>query len=123
MKTVEYRDRARERRNMYEGDSNVIVSTIDPSIVNMGPSLDKARTVTATEQIAPDQSLGDSNVGNKLLQKLGWKSGESLGRSRVDEGVGGKASAPSSVEMEDKLAKLKQDWERIEDLSGKHQRP
>lgn len=111
----EYRDRASERRTMYEVDSNITTAAIDPSIVNMGPSLEKARVVTTTEIVTPVSNLGDTNVGNKLLQKLGWKNGESLGR-KPDENAG---PAPSSVGMEDTLIKLKQDWERIEHLSGK----
>jgi RNA-binding protein 5/10 len=103
-KNIEYRDRASERRSMYEADLNNAVAPIDPSIVNMGPSLDKARTVTTTEKVTPDQTLGESSVGNKLLQKLGWKSGESLGRNRGDES--------------ESTSKLKKDWEMIEHLSG-----
>lgn len=115
-KSVEYRDRASERRTMHDNDAHVVnVAPIDPTIVNMGPSLEKARTVTTTEKVTPDQSLGNSNVGNQLLQKLGWKSGGSLGRSRVDESTG--AVQQSSVVLEDKLLKLKQDWEKIEHLS------
>ena len=117
-KTAEYRDRAKERRIMHDADSNVTAVAIDPSIVEMGPSLEKARKVTKTETVAPDQSLGESNVGNQLLQKLGWKSGGSLGRSRGDDKDGGSAS--SVITMENKLDKLKQDWERIEHLSGKN---
>ena len=99
---------------MYDVDSNVTVAAIDPSIASMGPSLEKARTVTTTETVAPDANLGATNVGNKLLQKLGWKNGESLGR-RPDENTG---SGPSLVGKEHTLVKLKQDWERIENLSG-----
>mmetsp|Transcript_20727 Transcript_20727/g.31101 ORF Transcript_20727/g.31101 Transcript_20727/m.31101 type:complete len:368 (-) Transcript_20727:224-1327(-) len=113
-KAPEYRDRAKERRFMYEADSNVAAPAIDPSIVEMGPSLDRARVVTTTEKVAPDQSLGESNVGNQLLQKLGWKSGGSLGRRGEEKDLEFRAG---SADMKDKL---KQDWERIEQLSGKN---
>ena len=102
-KNAEYRDRASERRTMYEVDTAVPVSTIDQSVVDMGPSLDKARTVTKTETVAPKDTLGEHNIGNQMLLKMGWKP---------------KSNGPSSEHMEDKLAKLKQDWERIESLSG-----
>ena len=119
-KISEYRDRANERRTMYEAETNISVVAIDPSIVNMGPSLEKAREVRATEKVTPEQNLGDANVGNKLLQKLGWKSGEALGR-RVDESEGNDTgSGLSTAKMQDKLSKLKQDWERIENLSKKN---
>lgn len=104
-KNAEYRDRASERRTMYEVDTVVPVSTIDQSIVDMGPSLDKARAVTKTETVAPKDTLGENNIGNQMLVKMGWKP--------KSDNVG-----PSSEHMEDKLAKLKQDWERIESLSG-----
>ena len=82
----------------------------------MGPSLDKARTVTTTEQLTPDQNLGESNVGNKLLQKLGWKSGASLGRK--EDSISSNTEV-NSAKMMDKLDKLKQDWERIETIARK----
>ena len=112
-KAAEYRDRAKERRFMYDADSNVAAPAIDPSIADMGPSLDRARVVTTTETVAPDQSLGESNVGNQLLQKLGWKSGGSLGRRGEEKDNEFKAA---STEMKNNL---KQDWERIEQLSRK----
>merc|ERR1712232_1221060 len=98
---AEYRDRANERRSMYEADANVNVVAIDPSIAHMGPSLEKAREVTTKDHVTPDQTLGDANVGNQLLQKLGWKNGESLGR-RVEEKDGngnGDDSGLSSEKM------------------------
>ena len=112
--TAEYRDRASERRIMHEVETAIAVSTIDPSVVEMGPSLDKARTITKTEQVAPNDTLGENNVGNQLLKKLGWKDGASLGSEDKKQGI-----SSSSTQMEDKLAKLKQDWERIEHLSGR----
>lgn len=30
-----------------------------------------------------DTAISDKNVGHKLLQKMGWKAGESLGKSQA----------------------------------------
>lgn len=118
--SVEYRDRAKERRCMYgpESTPSGISSTLEVTapIVEMGPSLTNARVVTAVETVTPSQSLGESNIGNQLLQKLGWKKGSALGRSGGVECTAVSATATgSSVTVADKL---KQDWERIESLAG-----
>jgi hypothetical protein len=52
--------------------------------------------------VDPQETLGESNVGNKMLQKLGWKSGTNLGRNAGGESTG---------------EALKKDWERIEQLA------
>ena len=101
---TDYRDRATERRKMYEPDADTkctIAPPVDMSMVAEAPSLTKARTVVSTEEVAPSQILGETNIGNKMLQKLGWKGG-SLGA--------GKAESTND--------KLKQDWERIETLAS-----
>jgi len=77
-------------------------------------SLDPSSTSTTssgakhTQVIRPEETLNDTNVGNKLLQKLGWKSGEMLGRHTKD----------GSGANEDVVSKnLRSDWERIESLA------
>mmetsp|Transcript_18327 Transcript_18327/g.22733 ORF Transcript_18327/g.22733 Transcript_18327/m.22733 type:complete len:396 (-) Transcript_18327:142-1329(-) len=97
--TTEYRDRAKERRVMYGPETASTANEEEPATV--GPSLTTARTVTATESIRPDENLGDSNIGNQMLQKLGWKKGESLGQQKSCVGE-----------------KLKEDWETIEALAS-----
>lgn len=102
-KDNDYRDRATERRKMYEPDSDTKCAIAPPADVSMlteAPSLTKARTVAATEDVAPSQMLGETNIGNKMLQKLGWKGG-SLGAGKTDGNN-----------------KLKEDWERIETLAA-----
>jgi len=105
-----YRDRARERRGLYGSDYSTGTNiSEDQNIVN-GPSLTKARSVAATETVNPDQCLGDTNVGNKLLQKLGWNGGL-LGRDSNRNGDGNSSQRNVSE-------KLKQDWKRIESMAG-----
>lgn len=71
-----YRDRAKERRLKY-GEA-------DPPPVNKSKErfqreLEK-QTAAATPNLAAIP-IGENNVGNKLLQKMGWSEGMGLGRS------------------------------------------
>lgn len=128
--SVEYRDRAKERRSMYGPESASGTSpgplnseSVVPT-VEMGPSLTNARVVTDVETITPSQCLGETNIGNQLLQKLGWTKGSSLGRNGVvTDGVetidpNGKNEDSRGISTTTIADKLKQDWERIETLAG-----
>mmetsp|Transcript_3127 Transcript_3127/g.6466 ORF Transcript_3127/g.6466 Transcript_3127/m.6466 type:complete len:85 (+) Transcript_3127:1449-1703(+) len=64
--------------------------------------LAQSQKQTVTEEVRPEETLGTTNVGNRLLQKLGWKCGESLGTNK-----GGGDGANN----------LKSDWEKIEALA------
>jgi hypothetical protein len=102
-----YRDRSKERRMLYSA-SSVDASRVDMLLASVDPLRSDAEK--KTEVIQPEQALGDANVGNQLLQKLGWKSGETLGRKQ--EGGNG----PESKSGSDVASSLKNDWERIESL-------
>merc|ERR1712107_103547 len=111
-----YRDRAQERRFMYGPEITPANSAKRDAVeeaaelaVSTGPSLTQARTVISTEIVAPEENLGKENIGNQMLQKLGWKNGVSLGRKTV-----GKENAYN----DDGKQKLKQDWEKIESMAG-----
>ena len=94
---TEYRDRARERRQIF--------GTAKKSNAQSASTLNDEATPT------PQDNLGESNIGNQILQKLGWK-GDGLGKgnSRKDD------NSPDNV-----TENLKRDWERIESLaSGAH---
>ncbi|XP_058447315.1 RNA-binding protein 5-A-like isoform X2 [Malaya genurostris] len=72
-----YRDRAKERRLKY-GEA-------DPPPVNKSKErfqreLEKQTQAAFTPNIA-SVPISQSNVGNKLLQKMGWSEGQGLGRS------------------------------------------
>jgi len=105
-----YRDRSKERRLMHHGshvnpDSShaeaLLAHTLNSSSAETKP----------TEVIRPEETLNDANVGNQMLQKLGWKSGETLGRNNgaQQDGTGGN--------KDDVASNLKSDWERIELLA------
>jgi hypothetical protein len=86
------RDRALERRVLHGADSELTV----------GGLLQSLSSPVATTALDPQEILDESNIGNQMLQKLGWKSGTNLGRaSRTDVSDG----------------TLRKDWERIEELA------
>lgn len=108
---VAYRDRSKERRLMYGAHVPTQSSHAEALLAH---SLDPSSTSTTssdakhTQVIRPEETLNDTNVGNKLLQKLGWKSGETLGRNAKD-GSGANEDVVSN--------NLRSDWERIESLA------
>ncbi|KAL7552501.1 hypothetical protein ACHAWF_015750 [Thalassiosira exigua] len=109
-----YRDRTKERRAMYgtHADSTAGASHAEALLAQ---SLGSSSQPKEAEVIRPEETLNDSNVGNKLLQKMGWKSGDGLGRAN---GAGGEASAGSDGTRKDDVAgNLKSDWERIESMA------
>lgn len=70
-----YRDRAKERRQKY--------GEYDPPPPN--PSREffekEIKSLTSrTSEAAPVMPIGSNNVGNRLLQKMGWSEGQGLGR-------------------------------------------
>lgn len=75
-----YRDRAKERRQKY-GES-------DPPPVNKTRERWTKEMVKQSAAIQQSQEsktvaampIGESNVGNRLLQKMGWSEGQGLGR-------------------------------------------
>lgn len=99
-----YVDRAQQRRTLYGPESSGIAAPLDvKSVVSLG-----------SQSAAPVQqdNLGESNIGNQMLQKLGWKNGAFLGRKNSDET---NDCAPS---QQPAAASMKQDWERIESLAS-----
>lgn len=94
-----YRDRAKERRAMF-GEEH-------PKPKPTG-GLTESPAVLEAAAPSPHENLGDGNIGNKLLQKLGWKEGASLGRHT------GTVAAKDNTVGEN----LKQDWERIEAIAS-----
>lgn len=72
--SFQYRDRAKERRQKYGGEDEEI-----------RPNRLKERYMQAMEEVeskaVPDKAIDSSNIGNKMLQKMGWKEGLGLGRS------------------------------------------
>lgn len=63
-KDLSYRDRAAERRMKYGEEEPVIVRNVRPDPV----------------MSSVPQAIGEENIGNKLLQKMGWTAGQGLGK-------------------------------------------
>ena len=98
---ISYRDRTKERQLMYGSH----VPTKSTSHAEALLAANSAASIVPTDFIRPEDTLNDTNnVGNKLLQKMGWSSGELLGRT-TDTG------------KDDVASNLKSDWERIESIA------
>ncbi|XP_039949404.1 RNA-binding protein 5-A-like [Bactrocera tryoni] len=69
-----YRDRAKERRQKY-GES-------DPPVANRSRERFEMemKSISTRQAEAPPMPIGSNNVGNRLLQKMGWSEGQGLGR-------------------------------------------
>jgi RNA-binding protein 5/10 len=102
-----YRDRTKERQLMYAA-SSMDTTHVDKLLASVNPNPIAEKK---PDEIRPEQALGDTNVGNQLLQKMGWKNGEALGRKQD----GGNGEEPK--EGRNVAESLKNDWERIESLA------
>lgn len=91
-----YVDRAEQRRLLH-GPENTNLVCGGASSVDHSNSTER----TTTTVVDPKETLNETNIGNKMLQKLGWQQGKGLGRR----------TAEASNE-------LQQDWERIERLAA-----
>jgi RNA-binding protein 5/10 len=106
---TDYVDRAQQRRDMHGTESSM---TAPPLKVPAALSHTKAACPPPTKH--PSENLGQTNIGNQMLQKLGWKSGDSLGRQGGDT---------NQNEVQNAIVK---DWEKIEAIAsngGKGQHP
>lgn len=72
-KSVQYRDRAKERRLKYN-EPDV------PPTNKLKENYMKAREATVNYEQPTKTKIGGDNVGNKLLQKMGWQEGMGLGK-------------------------------------------
>ena len=73
---IQYRDRAKERRKKFGDDDKPPPNRYREKFMK---ALDHSSAGGADLASAP--KVGDSNIGNKMLQKMGWKDGQGLGKS------------------------------------------
>lgn len=75
-----YRDRAKERRQKY-GEADPV--PVNRSKERFNREMEKQASMAQTFQASTLASLpiSEGNIGNKLLQKMGWKTGSGLGKS------------------------------------------
>lgn len=107
-----YMDRAQQRRDLFGSDTApsrgavaLMTDETPPEEAIAGGGTDRNQSLKV---VRPEETLGESNVGNKMLQKLGWTSGQTLGRRQEPDA---EATVRSSQ------VNLKNDWERIEALA------
>jgi RNA-binding protein 5/10 len=97
---TDYVDRAQHRRDMHGTESSITA----PALKVQEPYKNPAGLPPTNH---PSENLGQANIGNQMLKKLGWKSGDSLGRQ------GGDAN---QSQVQNAIMK---DWEKIEALASK----
>lgn len=77
---LNYRDRAKERRLKY-GEADPV--PVNRSKERFQREMEKQANIAQTYQQAStlaSQPISEGNIGNKLLQKMGWKAGSGLGK-------------------------------------------
>lgn len=72
-RNVQYRDRAKERRQKY-GEPD------EPRPNRYKEAFLKAKEATVSYEEPTKAGIGSDNLGNKLLQKMGWQEGMGLGK-------------------------------------------
>lgn len=77
---LNYRDRAKERRKKY-GEADPV--PVNRSKERFQREMEKQASIAQTYQSSTlaSQPISEGNIGNKLLQKMGWKAGSGLGKS------------------------------------------
>lgn len=77
---LRYRDRAKERRLKYGEDDS---PPPNRSKERFQRELEKQKAAAVSTQASNIAAvpIGENNVGNRLLQKMGWQEGQGLGRS------------------------------------------
>ena len=74
--SLQYRDRAKERRLKYGEDDAPKANRLKERYLQAMEQVD-----THSTKVSKEKSIDSSNIGNKMLQKMGWKEGLGLGRS------------------------------------------
>ncbi|XP_049533768.1 RNA-binding protein 5-B-like [Anopheles darlingi] len=74
----QYRDRAKERRAKYGEDD---APPVNRSKERFQRELEKQTTSSYQQSASVSAPISQNNVGNKLLQKMGWSEGQGLGKS------------------------------------------
>ena len=73
---MQYRDRAKERRNKFGDDDKPIPNKFKEKYLR---ALDDTSSASGSD-LANAPKIAENNKGNKMLQKMGWKDGQGLGK-------------------------------------------
>jgi hypothetical protein len=102
--SAEYRDRAQKRRDLHTHLPDAGLGVAALAKANHAPPQRPTGTPVG-------ESL-ESTIGNKMLQKMGWEYGSSLGSKARDSDQTGKTAEATTQNN------LRKDWERIEAMAG-----
>ena len=75
--SFQYRDRAKERRNKFGDDDKPVPNKFKEKYLK---ALDEVTVTGGASETANMPKIGEENVGNRMLQKMGWKDGLGLGK-------------------------------------------
>jgi len=75
--SFQYRDRAKERRNKFGDDDKPVPNKFKEKYLK---ALDEVTVTGVGGEAASVPKIGEENVGNRMLQKMGWKDGLGLGK-------------------------------------------
>ncbi len=118
-----YVDRAEQRRQLHQvNDMNAnsirILNSDLHSIISAETNLSDTSNVAATKKINNNiGTLDESNIGHQMLQKLGWKSGNTLGRKTESSNNRDDTALRPTESSATPTIRIEQDWDRIEAVS------
>merc|ERR1719361_2516481 len=72
---LQYRDRAKERRSKFGDDDKPVPNRFKEKYLK---AMEDSSSGSSDHASAP--KIGEDNLGNKMLQKMGWKDGLGLGK-------------------------------------------
>ena len=72
---LQYRDRAKERRSKFGDDDKPVPNRFKEKYLK---AMEDSSSGSSDQAAAP--KIGEDNLGNKMLQKMGWKDGLGLGK-------------------------------------------
>jgi len=75
--SFQYRDRAKERRNKFGDDDKPVPNKFKEKYLK---ALDEVTVTGGGGEASSVPKIGEDNVGNRMLQKMGWKDGLGLGK-------------------------------------------
>jgi G-patch domain len=126
--STKYVDRAKQRRIMHGVEASAIAINPDSldDYVDDDSQLNnnnKSCSDTTTGSIQPGNDLNESNIGNQMLQKLGWKEGASLGGGRMKNEQQPIHSSETSTVNGSKSSNINnnmmaKEWSRIESIAS-----
>ena len=74
---LQYRDRAKERRSKFGDDDKPVPNRFKEKYLK---AMEDSSTGSGSTDHASAPKIGEDNLGNKMLQKMGWKDGLGLGK-------------------------------------------